>query len=394
MSVLRLLLREIQHRKLSFLLALASVSLAVGVAVAVATLRDSSRREMAALMVGLEYNLIILPDGVNELDYWSSGYAKDAFMPESYIQKLTNWKGAVIRHPQARLQEMVPWRRKSKGNEMILLTGVLQIPQIGGQSKPDKQSKLAVKVERGEVVLGYLAAGLAEGAETIELEGKGAGKRLRVAGVLEAKGTVDDIRVYGHLDDVQEILGRPDEINEIQALNCLCPGVKPEDIPAFLRTQISRVLPGTHVVRIQPAAEVRRKSRAMDSRQSTYLVAAVAVACCVWVGLLALGNVRERRVEIGVLRAMGVRGELVAAMFLGKAILLGLVGAAIGWAVGTAFAAAAGPTIFHTARAKVKPAYDMLGWLLLAAPVLCALASYLPAMLAVGQDPATVLREE
>ncbi len=82
MSVLRLLLREIQHRKLSFLLALASVSLAVGVAVAVATLRDSSRREMAALMVGLEYNLIILPDGVNHVCQFDNMIYSRRYFPE------------------------------------------------------------------------------------------------------------------------------------------------------------------------------------------------------------------------------------------------------------------------------------------------------------------------
>ena len=64
----------------------------------------------------------------------------------------------------------------------------------------------------------------------------------------------------------------------------------------------------------------------------------VVLACAVWVGLLALLNVRERRTEIGVLRAIGKGSGRIAALFLGKAVLLGLAGAAIGFPLGSVLA--------------------------------------------------------
>ena len=385
MSVIRLLLREIQHRKLNFLLALLSVVLAVGLAVAIRTLRQASQRETTALMLDLEYNVIILPKDVDKIEYLRSGYSQ-AVMPESYVHKLAHSKTVVVRHLRARLQQTKPWRGKT-----ILLTGLLpETPLARKKAKPP----LGVEVARGEVVLGYQIAGATRLVEGDEITDLAPGKTLRVAGVLAERGTVDDARVFGHLRDVQAILGQNEKINEIQALSCVCPGVKPEDMLEFIRKDIARTLPGAHVVRVQPTADVRLKTRLMDSNQSLYLVAAVVVACCVWMALLALGNVRERRREIGVLRAMGVGGGKVAAMFLGKAVVLGVAGAALGFIVGTGFAAMVGPAIFHSARAKITPAYGLLALLMLVAPLLCVLASYFPAMLAVAQDPAVVLREE
>jgi len=42
------------------------------------------------------------------------------------------------------------------------------------------------------------------------------------------------------------------------------------------------------------------------------------LAAAVWVGLLMLANVRERRIEIGILRALGKTSGMIAALFLGE----------------------------------------------------------------------------
>jgi len=42
----------------------------------------------------------------------------------------------------------------------------------------------------------------------------------------------------------------------------------------------------------------------------------------------------------------------------------------------------------------IKPSYALLGWLLLAAPAFAAMASLIPTVMAVAQDPAVTLREE
>ena len=60
----------------------------------------------------------------------------------------------------------------------------------------------------------------------------------------------------------------------------------------------------------------------------------IILVCAIWVGMLAWSNVRERRVEIGLLRALGKSSASIAGLFLGKAVLLGMVGGALGCALG------------------------------------------------------------
>ncbi|MCA9267667.1 MAG: FtsX-like permease family protein, partial [Planctomycetales bacterium] len=108
--------------------------------------------------------------------------------------------------------------------------------------------------------------------------------------------------------------------------------------------------------------------------------------CGVWLGLLAWNNVRERRGEIGVLRALGKTSGAIAGLFLLKAVLLGLAGGLLGCGVGYLIARQFAPAGLES----VAP------WLLatlIGSPVVALLATYAPTLLAVQQDPAVVLRD-
>jgi len=111
------------------------------------------------------------------------------------------------------------------------------------------------------------------------------------------------------------------------------------------------------------------------------------------VGLLALANVRERRTEIGVLRAIGKGSARIAALFLGKAVLLGLLGAVVGFALGSWMAQALGTRVLDVSPGQFTVHYTVLLGALVGAPVLSALASYLPTLSALMQDPAVVLQD-
>lgn len=119
----------------------------------------------------------------------------------------------------------------------------------------------------------------------------------------------------------------------------------------------------------------------------------VVLACAVWVGLLALVNVNERRTEIGVLRAIGKSSGRIAALFLGKAVLLGLAGAALGFLLGSGASQLLGAHVLDVAPEWFGVDYRLLLGALLGAPLLSALASYLPTVVALRQDPAVVLRD-
>ncbi|MCD6351059.1 MAG: ABC transporter permease [Armatimonadetes bacterium] len=380
MSVLATLWREIQYRKINFLSAVLAVVVAVAVYVAVATMCDASRRETIRLMRDLGFNLLIVPKSQDMAEFWAQDYATEE-MPEDYVFKLATSGVMTVRHLVARLQQKIQWQGRT-----VLLTGILpEVSMLGRQRK----TPMGLTLARGEAFVGYeiaRALGIKKG-QTIEI----GGKKFKVTRVLKQKGSKDDIRLWAHLHDVQEILGKPGRINEIEALGCLCFGAQDVD---RIRADVAKALPDTQVTEFESIARARARTRRMVEKYASFLLPVVLFASGLWVFLLALGNVRERRGEIGILRALGVSSFTIAVLFLLKAAMMGVLGALLGFAAGTELALYFGPRIFTITAKQVDMLPNVLLWCLIAAPVLTMLASYGPAMLAVLQDPAAVLREE
>ena len=379
MSVLRLLLREIQHRKLNFLSAVIAIMVAVTLFVAMMTVSDASQRETVRLMRNLGFNLLIVPMDTDMADFWSEDFAREE-MPEEYVHRLAESNIMTVRHLVARLQKKIEWQGRK-----ILLTGIL--PEVPMAHRTQK-TPMGLTVRPGTAYVGCeLARSMnIQVGETITV----GDKQLTVERCLDKKGSKDDIRIYADLHDVQEILGKPGRINEIEALGCLCKGMRLPQI----REDIARVLPETNVTEFQSIAVARAETRAMVEKYAAFVIPVVVLVAAIWIGLLALSNVRERRVEIGVFRATGIGSARIAELFLGKAVLVGLVGAALGFAVGTGLALHFGPRMFPLTAESIAPQSSLLWWVLLGAPFLCVIASYLPAVSAILQDPAEVLREE
>src|SRR5205085_1385632 len=137
----------------------------------------------------------------------------------------------------------------------------------------------------------------------------------------------------------------------------------------------------------------RARLRNQREALAALLVPSVLVGCAVWIGLLALANVRERGGEIGIFRALGLSSRQILCLFLGKALLTGLAGALLGY-----FAGAVSASLGHEALTRAEALQffadpRLLLPVLLGAPLLAGLASSLPAPLATQQDPAVRLRE-
>ncbi len=71
-------------------------------------------------------------------------------------------------------------------------------------------------------------------------------------------------------------------------------------------------------------------------------------------------NVRDRHAEIGLMRALGYGSSKIALLFLGKSVIIGLIGALFGFLLGTYLALRIGPMIFRLTANQVYPMYSLL----------------------------------
>ncbi|MHC4572246.1 MAG: ABC transporter permease [Planctomycetota bacterium] len=382
MSILSLIYKEIIHRKFNVLLSLLAVMVAVALFISFFTAGKASSRETARLMLSMGFNLHIVPKGTDMNEFLLTGLTNKT-MPEEYLEKLGSQKGFSYNHLLAILQRKISWR----GMEVIL-TGLAPEVCLPGLKKPP----MVNPIEPGTAYVGYVLAdklGLKKG-DNIEIRSK----TLKIAKCLFEQGGVDDIRIQCHLIDAQEILKLNDQISEIQAVDCLC-FVPTNDPVAILRKEIASVLPETQVFQMRPIAMARAQQRQMVRNVFAVIMPFVVVVCGAWIGVLAMMNVRDRQQEIGIMRALGYGSGKVTAMFLGKAAIIGLVGAILGFVIGTALALNFGPDIFKiTANTTIKPELFLLIQSLIFAPVFAAVSGFIPTMIAVTYDPAVTLREE
>jgi putative ABC transport system permease protein len=101
--------------------------------------------------------------------------------------------------------------------------------------------------------------------------------------------------------------------------------------------------------------------------------------------------VLERRVEIGVMKAIGATNAAVTTLFLTEHLILALIGGAAGFAIGTALAWFLGASVFG---APASPEFILLPIILGLAALVALIGGLLPLRRVAHVDPAPILRGE
>jgi len=420
-TLTRIVLREIRHRRTGFLVGVVSVAAAAACSIAAMTVlrrhdlettrlvaakeaetqakMEAYEDDVRKLTVAMGFNVLILPKDQDLADLYADDYAT-RFMPEAYATRLAESRVATINHVLPSLQQKIKWPERQR---TVILMGVRGEVYLHSA----KQKPILDAVTPGTVVVGHeLHSGLGlKAGDPLQI----LGRTFTVARLNPERGTKDDITLWIDLGEAQAMLDKPGLINAILALDCTCAA----DRLSLIRAEILKILPDTQVIEFASqaiaraearrraaeeaaaaiAAEKAQRDRLRNARETmaAILVPAVAAVCAVWIGLLALANVRERRAEIGIYRAVGLSTRQILLVFLGRAAAVGFAGAALGIAAALAFAAASGGATGSGVRTGIDGRW--LAWAVAAAPLLSVFASWLPALAAAQQDPADILRE-
>ncbi|MDP7290586.1 MAG: FtsX-like permease family protein [Verrucomicrobiota bacterium] len=424
MKIWGMIWREIAFRKLNFGLALFSVSAAVACLVGTLTLLQADERRTDRLLAekeaevakagagledairritkGLGFNVIILPEDQNLNEMHLEGSLSKQ-MPEEYVHRLAKSKIVTVNHLLPTVMKKLTWPETGLSVVLYGIRGEVPLQHR------DPKKPLLDTVPEGTMNIGHHVSqklGLREGDETVLLD-----QKFSVGKVHGERGNIDDGTVWINLAKAQELLGMQNLIHAIQALECHCAG----DRISQIRAEIAGILPGTQVVERGPPALARAEARdrarqsaedalarAVASRRelrgqreafAAVLAPLIWVGAAVWIGFLMLGNVRERRAEIGILRAIGFRSSQILLLFLGKAVLFGIVGTVLGFVAGALAGASLGEMPAGLASLRDPEAPVHFGLALSLAVALSVFAGWIPALLAARQDPALVLQE-
>lgn len=412
MKLPKLIFAEIKHRFAAFLVALLVVA---GVVFCLAAtfasleafddeteqrlekLQQGTDKRMADLenqirksMKGLGFNVHIYPASQDLGKVYEQGYATET-MPEEYVHRLAESKIVTVNHLLPRLSQRVLWSEEERTIVLIGIKGQVPISHRS-QKKP-----IMMPVEKGSIVLGYelhRSSGLKVG-DKVTLNGK----EFAVAKAHPQRGTLDDITAWIPLDEAQEMLGKPGRINAILALGCNCNSV---DRLGQIRKELGVILPDTKIIEVESKAlaraearnkvgaeaaaskkavvETRSAARAEREKFNQVLVPLVLVGGLIGVAALSFLNTRVREAELGTLRALGFSGGKVLSLILGRAVVIGLLGAA------------AGALVIFLSGYEVSN--KTMAWLLVVAPVLTVAAAWLPAFSAMQRDPMESIRHD
>ena len=385
MNVSRLILKEILHRKINFAMGVVAVSTAVALFVTFVTSGQAYRRETRRIMRDMGQNLRIIPRETTMDEFWTQGFSSHT-MPEEYVHKFANLRGYSYTHLVATLQKSVAWQGRT-----VILTGLL--PEVLPLDKR-QQAPMTFSIKPGDAYVGCHVADILmiKEGQTIDIFDNS----FIVKKVLFETGSKDDIRIYGDLHDIQKVLDLPGQINEIKALECLCQIESSDgeiDPRVLAQRQLAEILPEGKVIMLQGIAKIRQKQRAAMEGYLAFIMPTILIVCGAWIAVLTMMNVRDRKQEIGITRALGHNSIKIGVLFLGKSLLIGLVGAFIGYFAGTVLVLEYGPEIFKVTAKAIKLEYSLLPWAVIVSPVFAAIASFIPVTIAVAQDPADTLKE-
>jgi putative ABC transport system permease protein len=250
-----------------------------------------------------------------------------------------------------------------------------------------------------------LAAKLAKKpGDTLEI----AGRQLTISGILST-GAAEDDQIVAPLALAQQILGKPGAVRRVY-VSAL---TKPPDALAVrdpktmtpevydrwycspyvesIAYQLQEVIPHSHAEQIRQVAQnegtvlSRIKGLMLLITFAALFVSALAVSAAMATAIY------ERRVEVGLMKALGAGNLAVSAIFFAEALLLAIVGGIAGFSAGALLARQIGRSIFNS-QISIEP---VLFPIILAIAVFVTFAGSAAAIRrAVKFDPVFALRGE
>ncbi|MFY9905731.1 MAG: ABC transporter permease [Terriglobales bacterium] len=234
------------------------------------------------------------------------------------------------------------------------------------------------------------------------------GRQLVIAGILSTGGAEDD-QLVAPLALAQEILGKPGAVRRVyvsaltkppDALSARDPKTMTPEVydrwycspyVESIAYQLQEVIPHSHAEQIRQVAQNEGTVLSRIKGLMLLITFAALFASALAVSAAMATAIYERRVEVGLMKALGAGNLAVSAIFFAEALLLALVGGIAGFSAGALLAHQIGRSIFSS-QISIEP---VLFPIILAIAVFVTFAGSAAAIRrAVKFDPVFALRGE
>jgi putative ABC transport system permease protein len=263
---------------------------------------------------------------------------------------------------------------------------------------PDDNSQNVLVGER-------LAAKLSKKpGDTIEI----AGRQLTISGILST-GAAEDDQIVAPLAVAQQIIGKPGAVRRVyvsaltkppDALSVRDPKTMTPEVydrwycspyVESIAYQLQEVIPHSHAEQIRQVAQNEGTVLARIKGLMLLITFAALFASALAVSAAMATAIYERRVEVGLMKALGAGNLVVSAIFFAEALLLALIGGLAGFSAGALLARQIGRSIFGS-QISIEP---VLFPIILAIAIFVTFAGSAAAIRrAVKFDPVFALRGE
>jgi len=243
-----------------------------------------------------------------------------------------------------------------------------------------------------------------QAGDTIDVDGR----QLTISGILSTGGA-EDGQMVAPLALAQEILGKPGAVRRVyvsamtkppDALSVRDPKTMTPEVydrwycspyVESIAYQLQEVIPHSHAEQIRQVAQNEGNVLSRIKGLMLLITLAALLASALAVSAAMATAIYERRVEVGLMKALGAGNLAVSAIFFAEALLLALVGGVVGFTAGALLARQIGRSIFSS-QISIEP---VLFPIIIAIAVFVTFAGSAAAIRrAVQFDPVFALRGE
>jgi len=369
MRLYQIAVREVGRRKARTLYTTSSIALSVALLIAAMMVGFAGQKDLLLTIARYGHSLTIFPATTNETSLQRFGIGVGHYIPEDAIPEIQRTYEAAIRAGWEKRGGMVLDAGAPGGVDNLqpaLFTprlyeettiGGRKVVVAGVRAQDEYKARFWWEVDAGsllarddEVMVGKVfsrVAGFKPGDPMIIN-----GRPFRVCGVLRETDSPDDYMVFGDLKAVQSVFGKPNRVSlvNVRAMCNYCPVGEAE-------LAINTKVVGVRATSQREIAEAQHKIFKNVTRVIFGLIMLCFVVSCMAVFNMVMGSIHARMREAGLLKAVGAsRGQLMR-LYMYEALVIGLVGGAIGYGIGCGLALTLGPWLIDGAPIEARWLY-------------------------------------